>query len=46
MSTNTPFTNPYLQDYATAVARGDVANSEPFGGYGEITTVGSKENYV
>lgn len=41
MSTNTPFSNPYMQDYATAVARGDVANSEPFGGYGEVTTAGA-----
>src|SRR5574340_540012 len=46
MSTNTPFSNTYKQDYATAVARGDVLNAEPFGSYGEITTIGAVTNQI
>src|SRR5512139_3268256 len=46
MGTNTPFSNTYKQDYATAVARGDVLNAEPFGGYGELTTAGAVNNQI
>ena len=41
MPTQTPFKPPWSQDYQTAVARGDVNNAFPFGGYGELTTVGA-----
>ena len=41
MTTQSPFKLPYTENYQTAVARGDVYNAEPFGGYGELTTVGA-----
>ena len=46
MLTQSPFKVPWSQDYQTAVARGDVYNAEPFGGYGELVTVGAVTSQI
>ena len=41
MGTQSPFKLPWTESYQTAVARGDIYNAQTFGGYGELTTIGS-----
>ena len=41
MTTQTPFELPYIQNYLTAVSRGDVYRAEPFSAYGRKTTTGA-----